>query len=132
MTGTSGSEKLVKPVHFWSAPGLCPGSSSLRHLPSSLLLVIFSINPTLISTAMWKQQKLTPPPPTFSEIKFLFTSNFLQLTSDKTEFLLIGTKSTQSKVDSFHSPLIARQSPLPLRSRVWVSSPAVQYNFTHQ
>lgn len=36
-----------------------------------------------------------------AEIKFWFNSNLLQLNSDKTEVLLLGTKSILSKIDSF-------------------------------
>ncbi|CAJ1074417.1 uncharacterized protein LOC115370421 [Xyrichtys novacula] len=49
-----------------------------------------------------------------SEIKSWFTSNFLQLNSQKTEILLVGSKSTLSKVDSLSLPIDSSSvSPSP-------------------
>uniref|UniRef100_A0A8C6M2X5 Reverse transcriptase domain-containing protein n=1 Tax=Nothobranchius furzeri TaxID=105023 RepID=A0A8C6M2X5_NOTFU len=64
-----------------------------------------------------------------SEIKSWFTSNFLKFNGNKTEFLLVGTKSTISKSDSFSLTIdCATGSPSP-QVRVWVSSSTAHFLF---
>ncbi|XP_038129883.1 uncharacterized protein LOC119775848 [Cyprinodon tularosa] len=53
------------------------------------------------------------------ELKAWFTNNFLQLNSSKTEVLLIGTKSTLSKTDSFQVTIDSSSiSPSPQKDGV--------------
>lgn len=73
------------------------------------------------------------PPPSLSsclaEIKDCLSANFLKLYSDKTEVLLVGTKSIPTKSDCFSVAVLKTQKTiLPLQViRVWVPSSIALY-----
>src|SRR4029434_1693276 len=80
-------------------------------LLTSFALALFYVNSIFffIATRMTPSSTSPPSPTPFflshphclSALHTWFTSNFLKLNSDKTEILLVGTKSTLLKVDSF-------------------------------
>ena len=80
--------------HYWCFPGLCPGAPSVYNLLTSS-----SVNLTLIYIAMWMTPSSTCPPNLLHPPAYL--PHFLKLNSDKTEVLLIGTKSTWTNQNVF-------------------------------
>ncbi len=90
-------------VLFWAHSYL----SSIYFLSaifSGNMVSIFTAMPTTPSSMSSKHSSSFPPPfltRCLAEIKDWLSANFLKLNSDKTEVLLIGTKSTFTKSDCF-------------------------------
>lgn len=126
----------IIPSQQWCALGLCPGLPSfiIYFLPLSNIFRKFSKHSHCYTddTQLYRSSEpiRTPPPSSpidclneNSQVKTCLPHNFLKRNCSKTEFLLIGTKSTISKSDIFwFHPLIIPPSIPLLQPRLRVSS----------